>query len=297
MPDELNVAVVGAGLMGAQIGVEYALGGHTVSFVVRDEEGSRARIETAFELAVAAGIASDAQAAAAAATIELIDSVERLDLATELVIESIPEQLELKSALLRELARRLPAAILASNTSSIQLTVLGDAVGAPERIIGTHYWNPPLLMPPVEVIPGARTEQQIVDRVCALLTKLGKEPVVAADVPGFIWNRLQSALLREVLWLVENGVATPRQIDELVKSGLARRLRYSGPFETIALGGLASWTRVAENLFPHLSNATRPGAIETWLEHDSDELAEVRARRDAGLTEELARSLRPARPA
>jgi 3-hydroxybutyryl-CoA dehydrogenase len=110
---------------------------------------------------------------------------------------------------------------------------------------------------------------------------------VERDVPGFVWNRLQAALLREVLWLVENGVASPRAVDRIVSSGMARRLRYTGPFETIALGGVHSWTSVARNLFPVLSNATEPGDIERWLDRSDEELAEAKARRDRGLAAEL----------
>jgi 3-hydroxybutyryl-CoA dehydrogenase len=293
--DLRNVAVIGAGLMGSQIGAEYALGGHQVTFVVRDPETSRGRIEQAFGVAVSAGIVRADRAADARATLRFTRRVELLDETTELVVESVPEELELKSALLGAAARRLPSAIIASNTSAIRLTLLGDAVGAPERVVGTHYWNPPLLMPPVEVIAGEQTRPEVVERVCGVLSALAKEPVVVgSDMPGFIWNRLQSALLREVLWLAENGVATPSQIDELVKSGLARRLRYSGPFETIALGGVDSWTRVTEHLFPLLSNAGRPGDLGRWLGQSAEELAELRARRDAGLAEELARASRRA---
>jgi 3-hydroxybutyryl-CoA dehydrogenase len=129
--------------------------------------------------------------------------------------------------------------------------------------------------------------------VSRVLAALGKEPVhVQRDVPGFIWNRLQAALLRESLWLVGEGVATPETVDRVVRSGLARRYRYTGPFETIALGGVDAWTRVAENLFPQLSNATRTEGLEPWLA-PYELLDAVRLRRDRGLAEELARERDP----
>jgi 5-methylthioribose kinase len=192
------------------------------------------------------------------------------------------------------LAELLPRAVIASNTSSIPLTELGAAIDAPERTVGTHYWNPPILMPLVEIVAGERTSRETIELACRVLAGLGKEPVlVERDVPGFIWNRLQAAILREALWLAEEGVATPETVDRVVRSGLARRYRYTGPFETVALGGLPSWTRVAENLFPRLSNATLPGAIEPWLYAGAEELEAVKLRRDRGLAEELAREREP----
>jgi len=282
----VDVAVIGAGLMGSQIGCEYALAAHRVTFVVRDLDRGRSRAAAAFEVARRARLATEAQVDAA--QVSFVTDIERLDPSTELVVESIPEDLELKSAVFRRVAHRAPDAILASNTSSIPLSELGDAVGAPERVVGTHYWNPPLLMPPVEIIPGERTRPEVVERVRATLEALGKEPVlVERDVPGFIWNRLQFALLREVLWLVENGVASPQTIDRVVRSGLARRLRYTGPFDSIALGGAHSWTRVAETLFPVLSNATEPPDLARWLDETPTRLEAVRLRRDRGLADEL----------
>src|SRR5918992_1203463 len=161
----MRVLVVGAGLMGAQIGCEYALGGHDVTLFARRAESVRLRVESAFE--------------------------------------SLPEQLELKASLLRDAAARSPDAVLASNTSSLSITALGEAAGAPERTVGTHYWNPPLLMPLVEVVAGDRTRRDVLTFVRSTLEALGKRPVVVErEVPGFVWNRLQTALLRESLWLV-----------------------------------------------------------------------------------------------
>ncbi len=290
MAETLEVAMIGAGLMGSQIGCEYALGGHRVTYVVRDAERSRPRIEQAFDLAADAGLVSESRKNELADDVGIVEDVRDLDAGTDLVVESIPEVLDLKGEVLGAAAEHLPAAIIASNTSSIPITDLGAAVGAPQRTIGTHYWNPPLLMPPVEIISGAETDPLIADRVRGVIEGLGKEPVqVKRDVPGFVWNRLQMALLREVLWLVENGVASPREVDQVVRSGLARRYRYTGPFETIALGGIDSWSRVAANLFPVLSTAQDAGPLDRWLDRSPEELEATHARRDRGLAQELAR--------
>jgi 3-hydroxybutyryl-CoA dehydrogenase len=289
MAERGSVLVVGAGLMGSQIGCEYALGGHPTAFLVRDVGQSRARVSSAFAVAVEAGLAGKDAAAEIERKILFVETAASVDEATELVVESVPESLEVKAAVLGELAGLLPRATIASNTSTIPLTELGAAIGAPARTVGTHYWNPPLLMPLVEVVAGEGTSGETVETVSARLAALGKEPVhVERDVPGFIWNRLQAALLRESLWLVGEGVATPETVDRVVRSGLARRYRYTGPFETVALGGVDSWTRVAENLFPRLSNAARAEALGRSLGYDEEALRVARERRDRGLARELA---------
>ena len=289
MTERAPVLVVGAGLMGSQIGCEYSLGGHPTTFLVRGVERSRARVSSAFAVAVEAGLVGNEAAVEAQRKLAFVETVGSVDEATELVVESVPEDIGVKAAVLGDLATRLPSATIASNTSTIPLTELGAAIDAPERTVGTHYWNPPLLMPLVEIVAGERTSEETLETVSTHLVALGKEPVqVERDVPGFIWNRLQAALLRESLWLVDEGVATPQTVDRIVRSGLARRYRYTGPFETVALGGIDSWTRVAANLFPQLSNATSPEALGRSLVYDDEALDAARVRRDRGLARELA---------
>ena len=120
--------------------------------------------------------------------------------------------------------------ILASNTSSLPITDIGAAIGAAERTVGTHYLNPPLLMPTVEVIAGEHTSEETLAFARDTVTALGKLPVIVRrDVPGFVWNRLQFALVRELTWLVENDVASAEDLDTVVREGLARRWRRVGP--------------------------------------------------------------------
>jgi 3-hydroxybutyryl-CoA dehydrogenase len=207
----------------------------------------------------------------------------------DLAVESLPENLQLKAEVLAPLARSSPDAILATNTSSLSVTALGAELRAPERTIGTHYWNPPLLMPVVEIIPGERCQPEAVSAVVATLRELGKQPVLARDVPGFVWNRLQIAVLREASWIVENGVASPDTVDEILMDGLARRWRNVGFFRSIALGGVATWERTAANLLPELSAATALTDLDRWLESDESVLAEAAARRDEGLARDLIR--------
>jgi 3-hydroxybutyryl-CoA dehydrogenase len=279
--------IVGAGLMGAQIGCEYALGGHEVTLVARDPRRLEERIAAAFELIDGYGLAPAAAVEAARGRARMAPSLDHEALGCDLAVESVPEELELKARLLRMIAEAAPQAILASNTSSIPIGTLGEAAGAPERVIGTHYLNPPLLMPPVEVVAGRATAPEVVGRVREILVALGKLPVlVRRDVPGFVWNRLQFALVRECAWLVENGVVSAEDIDVVVREGLARRWRRVGPLRSIALGGIDTWNRAGRNIVPQLSAASVLPDLTTVALTDGD-LAADAAFRDAALAAEL----------
>ncbi len=283
----MRILLAGPGLMGSQIGIEYALAGHTVTVLARDAGRASQRIDAAWQTAGEMNRWPEeafARGRRALAIVSALDAV----VAADLVLESIVEDASAKGALLRAAAERFPDAILASNTSSISIGTLGELSGAPERTIGHHYWNPPLLMPWVEVISGPKSDPAIVQRSVDLIASIGKRPVVIEkDVDGFVWNRLQLALLREAVWIVENGVASPGVVDEIVRDGLARRWRYTGPFETAALGGPDTFTRVANNLWPVLSTATEIHDLARWLIDDAGILGEIKANRDAGLLRDL----------
>ena len=222
----MRVAIVGAGLMGAQIGCEYALAGHDVLLYARDADAARARADAGLALVEREGLREPAVVAAARDRIGVSAVIDAAAEGADLLVESLPEDLALKTSVLRHALRAAPEAIVATNTSSLSIGAIGDAIAAPERTVGTHYLNPPLLMPTVEVIAGHTTSDVTLALVRDLLVALGKLPVVVRrDVPGFVWNRLQFALVRELAWLVENDVATPEDLDVVVRDGLARRWR------------------------------------------------------------------------
>jgi 3-hydroxybutyryl-CoA dehydrogenase len=279
--------VLGAGIMGSLIGCEYALGGHAVTWVARSPERARRAIEDGFAMSVRHGLHPPEVAERASRSVRVVTSVDAVEDA-DLVVESVPEDVPLKGEVLRAAAAALPGALLASNTSSIPIGTLAAELDEPARLVGTHYWNPPLLMPLVEVVPGEAPAERVA-WVVGLLEGMGKRPVpVRREAPGFIWNRLQFALLREALWLVEEGVATPDVVDEVVRYGLARRMRLTGPFETAALGGVGTFQAAAENLFPTLSCATGiEGGLGRWLTDDQARLDAARRRRDATLAADL----------
>lgn len=292
----MKVVVAGPGLMGSQIGCEFAIGGHDVVFLVHRREEAMRRVDAAFALAATLDLWPARAVSSGRERVTFAGSVDELDPASELVIESIVEDLTAKTDLLRAAATRMPDAMLASNTSSISISELGAGSGAPERTLGMHFWNPPLLMPLVEVISGPVTDPALIERIAAVVRGIGKRPVVVdRDVPGFVWNRLQLALLREAVWIVENGVAAPEVVDEIVRDGLARRWRYTGPFATAALGGPATFTRIAANLWPVLSGATELRDLARWLQASPEKLEAIKASRDAGLLADLKRDREAAR--
>lgn len=273
--------------MGAQIACEYALGGHEVVVLARRPEVAQERIDRGFATAQEHGLAAADQVSAARARITLSQDVEAARDA-KIIVESVVEDLAAKAAAVAPVLAVAPDAIVASNTSSIPITAIGEAVGTPERTVGAHYWNPPLLMPLVEVIRGEATTDEVVATVVETVRALGKRPVlVDRDVNGFVWNRLQLALLREAVWIVEQGVASPGTVDEIVRDGLARRWRYTGPFQTAALGGASTFERVAANLWPVLSKAESLADLRRWLDESPETTGPLKERRDRGLAAEL----------
>lgn len=273
--------------MGAQIACEYALGGHEVVVLARRPDVAQSRIERGFETAREHALAGDAEIEAARARLTVTRDVAAAT-GAEIIVESVVEDLAEKAAAVQPVLAVAPEAIVATNTSSIPITDIGAAVGAPAQTLGVHYWNPPLLMPLVEVIRGEQTADAAVETMVETLQAMGKRPMrVDRDVPGFVWNRLQLALLREAVWLVERGVAAPATVDAIVRDGLARRWRYTGPFQTAALGGADTFERVAANLWPVLSRARSLNDLRQWLDESPAETARLRERRDAMLAADL----------
>jgi 3-hydroxybutyryl-CoA dehydrogenase len=283
----MKIILLGPGLMGSHIACEYALGGHEVVVLARRPDVARERIERGFATAQEHGLATSDRVAAARDRLTIAEEIDGAD-GAQVIVESVVEDLAEKKAALLPVVARNPDAIVASNTSSIPITAIGAAIEAGERTVGAHYWNPPLLMPMVEIIRGDETDEAVVTEMTATLRALGKRPVlVDRDVQGFAWNRLQLALLREAVWLVENGVASPATVDEIVRDGLARRWRYTGPFQTAALGGAATFERVANLLWPALSTATSLENLRQWLDESPETTGPLRERRDRGLAADM----------
>lgn len=249
--------VVGAGLMGAGIATQCALNG--LRTLVHDTDAARLAAVPAKVGAVLDELI-DAQridAAAKADALARIETHERIDAmaSAQFVFEAIPEVLDLKQRFYAQLGAVLAAdAIVASNTSGFEPDRLAASLPGPERFLIAHFWNPPHVIPLVEVVPGSATAPGVTQRTVALMTAIGMEPVLLAKaIPGFIGNRLQFALLREALNIVRSGAATPEVVDRVMKASLGRRWSIVGPFESADLGGLDTLVDVGTHLMPDLA--------------------------------------------
>jgi 3-hydroxybutyryl-CoA dehydrogenase len=261
-----RIAVVGAGLMGTSIGLDWARAGFDVavydsdaervdSLTRRAREIGQALVETEVITANELNLA----VARLTATADLGEAVSEADY----VAEAVFEDLAVKQALYAELdAITRPDAVLASNTSTLMPSAMAEPIKRRARFLVVHYFNPAHLIPVVEVVLGPETSDETVETACRLLREAGKTPaVLRKEVPGFIANRLQSALLREALALVEDGVCSMEDLDAVVSLGFGRRLGILGPLALHDMAGLDVWQAIATNLFPVISDAKTPPAL------------------------------------
>ena len=283
-----EVMVIGAGRMGVQIGIEYAMADFQVRLVARDLDSLTSRLGRAMkqwgDLLPRDKLALDRSAGRLEVTNQVGDAHEGI----EIIVESLPEDLDIKASVLRPLVITHPGAIIATNTSSLDIGSLGEALGAPARVIGVHYLNPPYLNPLVEVIPGLATSPDTTDHMLGVVKALGKQPImVRKAVPGFAWNRLQFALLREAVHLVASGVVTASEIDLIMQLGLGRRWRAVGPLKSVVLGGVDTFVSAAPRILESLSDLDQlDGLRAISRQMELDELATIRTR-DRLLAEDL----------
>ena len=258
--DVNRIAVVGAGLMGHGIALEFALAGYEVHLNSRNEASLRKgtqSIRDSLDRLVSLKKISRKQSVAAVKCIVTTASLERAVNDVDVVIESVYENLALKQQVFKDLEGLCsPQAVLASNTSSFMPRELAASSGLKDRIIVAHYINPPFLVPLVEIVRGTETSDKPVEVMYDLLRKIGKCPIVLKqEAPGFVTGRLQAALLREALWLVENGVASPQDVDLAIKTSIGQRWAVAGVFEVLELAGWDLMLAITSGLFPHLSSS------------------------------------------
>ncbi|MCZ7665254.1 MAG: 3-hydroxyacyl-CoA dehydrogenase family protein [Thermoleophilia bacterium] len=258
-----RVVVVGAGTMGSGIAQVFAQSGREVCLVDVDEDvllRAAERIRANLDLFVELGLIEVGEAAAVRDRIHgstnLIAAADGADFA----VEAVAEDLDVKHDVFHAFAAHCaPHAVLGTNTSGLPITAIAASTPCPERVIGTHFVNPAHVMPLVEVTKGDFTADQTVAAARALLTAVGKKPVVVwKDVPGFVGNRIQTAMMRECFNIVEQGIATPEDVDILVKNSFGFRLPVIGPFESFDMVGLDVVLAVAEYLLPDLSASSEP---------------------------------------
>jgi 3-hydroxybutyryl-CoA dehydrogenase len=214
----------------------------------------------------ASRIAGAALSADSRSAMRLTTSLAEAAAGSELIIESISEDLDAKAGLLRSVEACVPdSAILASNTSSVPIDDLAAGLARPGRFAGYHCFNPPEMIELVEVVSGRDTAAETIGQLCRWAVSAGRAPIhVRHAVPGFIANRLQYALLREAFALVEDGVCGYADVDEVVRMSIGARWAAIGPFETMDLAGLDVHAAVASRLYPELASSTTvpPAVLE-----------------------------------
>lgn len=262
MTKKAKIAIVGAGLMGHGIAAVYAIAGHDVA-VFDTDPASLASLRQR----VAAILADLGEDEAALARVRPVDGLPATVADADIVIEAASERLPVKQAIFAELERHAPRlALLASNTSVIPIGRIAAQLATRDRVLGTHWWNPPYLVPLVEVIRTPDTAPEAVDTMVDLLESVGKTPVrVMKDVPGFIGNRLQHALWREAVALVENGVCDAETVDTVIKASFGRRLAVLGPLENADLVGTDLLRDIQETILPDLDRSAAPMPLVTRL--------------------------------
>jgi len=253
-----RIGVIGGGLMGHGIAYLLAAAGHEVGVF---EPNAELRASMPRRLATILDLLGDD-----AALLKRISAHEQMAPAvqgTSVVFEAAPEKLPLKQKIFAELEGIVAAdTILASNSSAIPTTEIGRDLKRRERVIGTHFWNPPHLVPLVEVIQNEKTSEAVVRATMDLLRDAGKTPVhVRRDVPGFVGNRLQHAMKREAFALVAAGVCDAETVDTVVKEGFGARTAVLGPMEQSDLVGLDLALDIADVLYEHLDRTASAPAI------------------------------------
>lgn len=263
-PERLGtVAIIGNGLIGHGVAQLFAAAGTAVRLVGRraaSVEAALDRVRQSLGEFARRGLLPGVDVEAVCARIR--PSTALADAAgADLVVEAVPEDLALKHAIFGELDRLCPPPAVLASSSGQPASRLADRVRHRERMLAVHFWNPPQLIPLVEVCAGPETAPDVVPWVCEALRRAGKQPVVLdREIDGFLGNRLQFALLREALALWAAGVASAEAIDLAVKTSFGRRLAVTGPLESADLGGLDTFHAFCTLLFPQLEAGAEPPA-------------------------------------
>lgn len=261
MGEKVKIAVIGGGLMGHGIAQVFAVHDHSVRVF-----DTSAEVLAGLRGKVAANLADLGLDVAAAERVEARSTIAEAVADAEAVFECGPEDLAVKRQIFAEVEAAAPrSAILASNTSVMPISDIMAGLQHPERALGTHWWNPPYLVPLVEVIRTAQTSQAAMEWITELLVAAGKTPVtVEKDVPGFVGNRLQHALWREAIAIVQEGICDAATVDTVVKGSFGRRLAVLGPLENADLVGTDLTLAIHRTVLPAIDRT--PGPLP-YLEH------------------------------
>jgi len=257
--------VIGAGLMGHGIAQVFALAGHDVTIY----DSVQSNLDTA-KSRILANLKDLGDDQSAVERVTPVGDLAQAVRASDYVVEAVLEDLPLKQKLFGEIEKHVrPDTILASNTSVIPITSIMQGLQKRDRALGTHWWNPPFLVPLVEVIETQWTAPQAVDFTMKLHAAAGKKPAhVKKDVPGFIGNRLQHALWREAIALVEQGICDAETVDNVIKAAFGRRLAVLGPLENADMVGTDLTLAIHKTVLPDIDGRPRPSPYLEKLVQD-----------------------------
>ena len=262
-----NIGILGAGVMGTGIALTFALKGYEVKilYVYDDKErgGQTEAMTESLTVLCDNGLIAESEIPRTISRISFTEKIEELAEFADIIFECIVEDLEVKQEFFAKLDKLCaPSTILATNTSAISVTEIADKSVHKERIIGTHFWKPAFIMPLVEVVRTKYVSEDMVRQTYELLEDADKMPVIVKkDVPGFLANRMQHALFREALSILENDIATPEDVDKAIKYGFGMRLGVMAPIEVMDTGGLDLTYNIHEYLFPYIENSTSPSRL------------------------------------
>lgn len=256
-----KVIIAGAGLMGASLAQLYAEAGYD-TVVWCHSASSAGRCQKLIDLnqptMVRTGMLTQEASDALKKRISYVQSMDCFrDPDVDLILETIVEDLAIKQDFLRDVSKLAnDHCLLATNTSGLHISDIAAKMDHKDRFIGQHWLNPPHLIPVCELVIGKDTSAETVAQMKALVTDLGKHPVCVKDIQGFLVNRLQYALLREALHIVDSGAATVEDVDDVLRYGLGIRMAALGQFRVCDFGGVDIYDRISHYLFADLDNST-----------------------------------------
>ncbi len=261
-----RVAVIGAGTMGHGLAQLFAVHGHTVTLVARHEatlDKAREQIKKNLGALARRGLVPADRIAEVTGRLRASTRLPEAVADADLVIEAVPEQPDIKAGVYDALGAACPpTAVVASTTSGLNIFAIAPEFPEPARLAIAHFWNPPYLVPLVEVVPGPRTARDVLDRLEAWLIGLGRVPVrLRGYIEGFIGVRLAAALYREALHLIQEGATDPAGIDAVMRESVGLRFPILDLLEVVDFGGLDTFASVWASVFPHLCAAAAPPPI------------------------------------
>ncbi len=271
-----NITVLGSGIMGHGIAQSFLMGGYPVMLFDISEPilvTAKAHVKKNLELFFKSDLIKEEDIEASLKRLTTTTDLEKAVSKADFIVEAAPEDLNLKQGLFEKIESFCDEnTIIASNTSSLTLKEIGEKVKNKSRLVVTHWFNPPHIVPTVEVVKNEGTSNETAGTAYGLMEKIKKTPVMINwEIPGFIVNRIQIAMVREVLNLYKKGVASAADIDRAVRGSMGFRLASIGPLLTIDLAGVKLWRNVCANLLPQIeSGITPPAALDDLVAKGND---------------------------